>query len=320
MFRVAEAFAGPLICLFILTIKMDTHFGLFERHLNLQTLIRVLWILLVLFFFAAQAFSQNAFELQKDNFYQTFDRKTKLTDSDRLVHSTLMFDKEMSEEFFYQGREIVLQPLTVAMNQYLDSLAWSQPLTGSVPEKGLPWLFVGSSEAETAPPVTMMMREDHDEYPPMALYLEKPSKAWKQSFAQQMTEQDADFALLMWIGLTEYPKADKGLFKKKVILGTDYEHEIRFLSAVDKPVEVLQLTGVLLDKEGNVIRAGAEGFLHEDSPFWVQTLEAGTTIDDNAIENLFTEERREDLPGRPLAWKVAMDNLVTQLTKKARIS
>lgn len=166
----------------------------------------------------------------------------------------------------------------------------------------------------------MMMREDHDEYPPMALYLEKPPKAWRQSFSQQMVEQEADFALLLWIGLTEYPKADKGLFKKKVVLGTDYEHEIRFLSAVDKPVEVLQLTGVLLDHEGNVIRAGAEGFLHEDSPFWVQALEAGTTIDGNAIEKLFTEERREDLPGRPLAWKVAVDNLMSQLSKRARIS
>lgn len=299
---------------------MDSHTGLFVRHFNLQTLIRVLWILLFLFFFAAQVFAQNAYELKKDDFYRTFEKKVKLSDSDRLLHAPLIFDKEMSEEFFYQGREIVLQPLVNVMNQYLDSLAWSQPMTGQLSEKGLPWLFVGSSEAETAPPVTITMRQDHDVYPPMALYLEKPSKSWKQSFSQQMAEQDADFALLMWIGLTEYPKADIGLFKKKVVLGTGYEHEIRFLSAMDKPVEVLQLTGVLLDREGNVIRAGAEGFLHEDSPFWVQTLEAGTSIDDKAIEKLFTEERREDLPGRPLAWKVAMDNLVDRLTQRARIS
>lgn len=294
--------------------------SLLQRHFDHQTLFRAVWILIFLLFLTAQVFSQNAFELQKDNFYQTFDKKTKLTDSDRLVHAPLMFDKEMSEEFFYQGREIVLQPLMDAMNQYLNSLAWSEPTTFSLATRGLPYLFVGSSEAETAPPVTMMMREDHDEYPPMALYLEKPSKAWRQSFSEQMAEQDADFALLLWVGLTEYPKADKGLFKKKVVLGTDYEHEIRFLSAIDKPVEVLQVTGILLDREGNVIRAGAEGFLHEDSPFWVQALEAGTTIDDNTIEKLFTEERREDLPGRPLTWKVAMENLVSQLTKRAKIS
>lgn len=281
---------------------------------KLSTLTFIILLVTILF---EPVIAQNAYELKKDKFYHTFNKKTKLIDTDRLTHAPLLFDKDMSEEFFYQGREIVLQPLMDVMNQYLDSLAWSQPMAFSIPQEGLPWLFVGSSEAETAPAVTMMMRDDHDEYPPMALYMEKPSKEWKQSFAQMMTEQEADYALLFWIGLTEYPKADKGMFKKKVILGTNYEHEIRFLSAVDKPVEVLQLTGVLMDKDGNVMRAGAEGFLHEDSPFWVQVLDAGTTIDDNAIQKLFTEERREDLPGRPLAWKVAVDNLVSQLTNRA---
>lgn len=278
------------------------------------------FVILAIFSLSDFASAQNAFELKKNDFYRTFEKKKKVTDSSRLVHAPLMFDKEMNEEFFYQGRETILQPLMDAMNQHLDSLVWSQPLTGSVPEKGLPWVFVGSSEAETAPPATMMMMEDHDEYPPMALYLDKPSKDWKKAFSQLMAEQQADYAILVWIGLSEYPKADKGMFKKKVILGTNYEREIRFLSAVDKPVEVLQLTGVLLDKEGNVVRAGAEGFLHEDSPFWVQAIDAGTTVDDNAIQKLFTEERREDLPGQPLTWKVAVENLVGQLTQRARIS
>lgn len=276
--------------------------------------------ILVIFSLSDFATAQNAYELKNDDFYRTFEKKKKVTESSRVVHAPLMFDKEMSEEFFYQGRETILQPLMDTMNQYLDSLAWSQPMAGSVPQKGLPWLFVGSSEAETAPSATMMMMDDHDEYPPMALYLDKPSKDWKKAFSQVMAEQQADYAILIWIGLTEYPKSDKGLFKKKVVLGTHYEREIRFLSAVDKPVEVLQLTGVLLDKEGNVIRAGAEGFLHEDSPFWVQALEAGTTVDDNAIRKLFTEERREDLPGQPLTWKVAVENLVLQLTQRQRIS
>jgi hypothetical protein len=277
-------------------------------------------LILVIFSLSDAAFAQNSYELKRDIFYRTFDKNARITESSRIVHSPLMFDKEMSEEFFYQNREVILQPLMEIMNQYLDSLAWSEPIAGAVQNNGLPWLFVGSSEAETAPPATMMMRDEHDEYPPMALYLDKPTREWRQSFAGMMNEEQADYAILLWLGLTEYPKADKGLFKKKVVLGTGYEREIRFLSAVDKPVEVLQLTGVLLDKNGNVVRAGAEGFLHEDSPFWVQVLEAGTTVDDRAIRKLFTEEVREDLPGRPLAWKVAVENLVKQLTQRNRIS
>lgn len=261
--------------------------------------------------------AQNAYELKKDHFYKTF-KKKEIKLSSRILHAPITLDRQMSEEFFYKGREKILKPLLQSMNSYIDSLGWSQNLNlpDQMPRKGEPYLFVGSSEAETAPPVTQMMREDHDMYPPMAMYLEKPAKDWEKVYKGIMDEEKGEYSLHIWVGLTEYPKANKGLFKKKVVLGTDYEREIRFLSAVDKPVEVLQVTGILLDNEGRVIRAGAEGFLHEDSPFWVQALNAGTTVDDNAITKLHEEQRRADLPGNPLAWKVALYNLLEQLLQR----
>lgn len=282
-----------------------------------QTLLQTLLCLLFIGMYA-NAFAQNAYELKKDHFYKTF-KKGEPKSWTSIVHAPVMLDEKMTEEFFYQGREQVLQPLLQEMNIYLDSLDWSQTLTEPLPKSGKPYLFVGSSEAASAPPVTMMMREDHDMYPPMALYLEKPAKDWKKAYQELMSKGEGEYSLHIWVGLTEYPKANKGVFKKKVVLGTGYEREIRFLSAVDKPVEVLQVTGILLNKEGAVIRAGAEGFLHEDSPFWVQALDAGTTVDDNAINKLFDEQRREDLPGSPLAWRVALYNLMEQLTQRPRI-
>lgn len=74
---------------------------------------------------------------------------------------------------------------------------------------------------------------------------------------------------MLWIklGFSEYPKAAKGVFGKKVVLGTGYEEGIKFLSAEDKPVEVLQVTGMLLNREGNIIRSGAEGIVAKDTPF-----------------------------------------------------
>lgn len=270
---------------------------------------------LLFIFFSLNAVAQNAYELKKDDFYKTF-KKTSLKSNTPVAHLPVALDKMMSEEFFYRGREAAFRPLLDRVNGYLDSLAWTNALSVELPAKGAPWLFVGSSEAETAPGSTMMMRDEDDLYPPMAMHLQKPSKEWKKAFASAMAQQQAEYALVIWVGLTEYPKANKGLFKKKVVLGTDYEHEIRFLSAVDKPVEVLQLTGLLLDREGNVIRAGAEGFLHEDSPFWAQVLNIGTTVDDNALRKLMEEERREDLPGKPLAWRVAAHNLVKKLASR----
>lgn len=284
---------------------------------RLKTILVQLLIFVPLLGLNIDSSAQNAYELKKDHFYKVF-KKNLPSESASIIHYPVSLDQKMFTEFFYEGREEAFQPLVDSMNSYLNSLGWSKKASTTLPQKGAPYLFVGSSEAETAPHATLMMRDEHDMYPPMALFLDKPSKDWRKSFGETMQAQQGEYALMIWIGLSEYPKANKGVFKKKVVLGTGYEHEIRFLSAVDKPVEVLQLTGVLMDREGNILRAGAEGILHEDSPFWVQTLNAGTTVDDNALRKLFTEERRDDLPGKPLAWRVGLYNLMEQLTGRPR--
>lgn len=270
-----------------------------------------------LIFAVGSVHAQNAYQLKKDHFYRTFKKKLP-TDESIVLHYPVELDDKMKTEFFYEGREEIFKPLRDSLNFYLDRLDWTTASGVSITQKGAPYLFVGSSEAETAPPATMMMRNEEDIYPPMALYLEQPSKQWRNSLRQSMADNGSDYALLLWVGLTEYPKSNKGVFKKKVVLGTDYEREIRFLSAVDKPVEVLQLTGILLDGDGEVVRAGAEGFLHEDSPFWLQVLDAESTISDNSVSDLFTGQLREDLPGNPPAWKVAVINLLEQLTQRSR--
>ena len=220
----------------------------------------------------------------------------------------------VGEEFDYRDRAVLLEPLIRAVNHYLDSLAWSHPLqVTSMPEKGSPYVFVGSSEALTAPPGGEMMREEHQRFSPMIIYLKKPSKSWRAELEKALEEMDFHLALAIRVGFVEYPKTSKGLFEKKVILGTDYERGIRFLSAEDEPVEVLQLTGVLLNREGEVVRAGAEGIIHEDTPFWAQAFDIQKGIDDRAIASLITEFRRDDLPGRPLAWQVALETIVHEL-------
>lgn len=234
-----------------------------------------------------------------------------------ILRLPVIIDPRTTTEFFYRGREAALQPLVTVMNRYLDSLAWlpaGDPMLVGPSVKGVPSLFVGSAEAETAPPSASVLRETHDKFPPMVLHLDKPSETWKARMTNYLVETRADYALLFWIGFNEYPKANKGIFKKKVVMGTGYEPEVRFLSAEDKPVEVLQLTGLLIRKDGEVIKAGAEAFLYEDTPFWAQALEIGTSIDDRQIGHSISDQRRDDLPGRPPAWQVALQHLLEQLT------
>lgn len=88
---------------------------------------------------------------------------------------------------------------------------------------------------------------------------------------------------------------------------------VTFLSAEDVPLEVLQVTGMLLDRQGNILRAGGEGIISKDTPFWVQIFEAREGIDDAALHRLVHEERRDDLRGAPLTWQNSLEVLFGQL-------
>ena len=63
------------------------------------------------------------------------------------------------------------------------------------------------------------------------------------------------------------------------------------------------------------MRAGAEAFLHQDTPFWAQMLDVKQLTDDNTMQAVLNHTR-EDLPGEPLAWKVALHHLLQQLTRR----
>lgn len=245
--------------------------------------------------------------------YKTYDKKA-VAQPARAGYAALSLDETTKSDFSFVGREQALQPLLEAMNVYLDSLGWGKRLRGeALPEKGAPYVYVGSAEGEGAPPEAAMQRSEHDKYPPMVIHILKPSNAWRNALGNAARTDQTEFVLWLKLGFSEYPKANKGAFEKKVVLGAGYEEGIKFLSAEDKPVEVLQVTGILLDRAGNLVRAGAEGIVAKDSPFWVQVLEAQEGMSNEALRTLLHEERREDLPGRPLKWQVALRNLVAQL-------
>jgi hypothetical protein len=80
-------------------------------------------------------------------------------------------------------------------------------------------------------------------------------------------------------------------------------------------VEVLHLTGALVDAQGKVIRAGAEGVTLRDTPFLAQAIDVSRLFDDRELARVLTDEHRHDLPGAPLAIDIALDNLLAQLTR-----
>ena len=244
------------------------------------------------------------------------------TSGDRVVTSAAIFpvrlDPELARSLSYGRRAGEFAPLLAAVDEALARQSCCALLPEPAPAAGAPHVYVGSADGEMAPAEAEGQVLPHDRFPPMVLHLARPTEPWRQSVAAVLAQRGAQHAILVTLGVSQYPKGREGVFGKKVVLGTGHEEPIRFLTAEDKLLEVLQLTGILVDAEGRVLRAGAEGILARDTPFAAQVVEAEKSLDDRTLERALDAERRNDLPGSPAKWQVALENLLAQLRNDRR--
>ena len=225
-------------------------------------------------------------------------------------------DPEFSPTFGYEKRVGELEPLIAAVNARISSKLGCVRAVQEMPASaGAPRVYVGSAESDYAPIDVGDERVPGDRFAPMVLYLARPGTEWRQEVAGILARTGADHAIALQVGVSQYMKGYSGVFRKEVALGTGYRKPVKFLTAEDKPVEVLHLTGVLVDAQGKVMRAGAEGVTLRDTPFLAQSIEVSRFFDDREIARVLTDERRDDLPGAPLAIDIALDNLLAQLTR-----
>jgi len=232
---------------------------------------------------------------------------------DPAVLLPVSLDPELTSSLGYGQRAGEFVPIVAAMNVALQGMKCCRYIAVPPLPAGAPWVYVGSAAGEFAPAEADAQALPHDQFPPMVLHLRKPSAAWSQAMAALLAREGARYAVVVTLGVSQYPKGREGFFGKKVLLGTGYEEKIEFLTAEDKLLEVLALTGVLVDAQGRVVHAGAEGILARDTPFAAQVFDVSQVLDDRTLERVLTKERRADLPGDPLKWEVALGNLVAQL-------
>ena len=222
-------------------------------------------------------------------------------------------DPELALSLGYGQRAAEFAPLVTAMNAALEGMKCCRYAATAALPPGAPWVYVGSADGEFAPAEAQDQVLPHDRFPPLVLHVRQPSAAWSQAMAALLAREGAQYAVVASLGVSQYPKGRDGAFAKKVVLGTGYEEPIAFLTAEDKLLEVLQVTGVLVDAQGRVVRAGAEGILARDTPFAAQVFDVSKVLDDRTLARVLTKERRADLPGDPLKWQVALGNLLAQL-------
>ncbi len=226
-------------------------------------------------------------------------------------------DPGLRQQAGYETRAAEFDALLAALNARMAS--------GSVPgcvsfvsnaiAAGAPRAYVGTADSDYAPAEGASQRLPHDRFSPMILHLERPTAAWRDTVGPEIARNAVPYAIAIQLGVSQYSKGYSGTVRKEVVLGTGYRQPIKFLTAEDKPVEVLHLTGVLVDVQGRPVRAGAEGIVLRDTPFVAQAVDAERVFDTVELQHVLSSERRGELPGTPLKLDVAFDNLVAQLTR-----
>jgi hypothetical protein len=148
----------------------------------------------------------------------------------------------------------------------------------------------------------------------MRLAIAKPSGDWVDAARGAMERANANRAVLITLEITQmWPRQRNWRGSKEVELGTNHTMDLPWLTALDRPVHVIQVTGAVLRPDGTAVRIGAEGMLARRTNLLTGAFGVQRQISNEDVEALRTA-RRDDLAGAPLVWQEAIRQLVGGLT------
>jgi hypothetical protein len=212
--------------------------------------------------------------------------------------------------------------LLADMNAYLDSLGVTTRMDAAAgTSRGTPPDVHFGCPADPADEDCTTRREPDPDQRQMRLAVGRPSSSWVEWAGAAADRAGAQAILVLTLETGQYWTRQKGRFagRKAVELGTDYSQPVPWLTSLDTPAHVLQLTGALVGRDGRAIRIGAEGLFARRTSFVISGLGAQTMLTDEDVERVRTL-RRDEIPGRPLAWQAAIRNLVAELTGRGEIA
>jgi hypothetical protein len=154
----------------------------------------------------------------------------------------------------------------------------------------------------------------------MKLAVTRASDQFTAWLGERLAESGLDAAIVITVEVGQYLLRQRGLIgNKEVELGTGHVARVPWLTSLETPVSVVQLTGALIGADGKAIRIGAEGLLAQRTTLPVSSLGAQRVISEADIEVL-RSARREDLPGAPFTWRVGVRTLAGELAGKGPLA
>lgn len=229
----------------------------------------------------------------------------------RILHLPVAYQRGATQAPIFEPAGSRVAGLLGEMTAFLDSLGSSVRNPGLAPAGTPPDVQFGCEtdaagdcpEFEEAPAEPRRLR----------LAVGRPSAGWTAAMGEAMGREGANGVLVITLEVGQYYTRQKNVRgDKEVELGTGYAMSFPWLTSLETPVSVLQLTGALLDRDGKAMRIGAEGITARRTSLPVSSIGGQALIGDEEIRQVRTA-RREDLPGRPLVWQTALRTLVRGL-------
>ncbi len=247
-----------------------------------------------------------------------------VTGESRIAHVGIAYQRGATQEPIFEPANESGSPIAALlrdMNTYLDSLGATvriaPPFTapGRSPDVMFSCETTPDGDCATADEGVLADREEK-----MRLAVARPSAEWTTWLSSALDAAGASRALLLTLEIGDYRMTQKSWRgDKAVFLGTNHSVNVPWLTSLETPVNVLQLTGALVDRDGKAVRIGAEGLLARRTRLLVSSIGGQELISDEDVQRLRTA-RREDLPGQPLVWQVALRHLVAQLTGRPALA
>jgi hypothetical protein len=242
-------------------------------------------------------------------------------DTTSVAHLPASFQRGANDPVSWEpdpAKDMGVAQLLAEIDAELDELAASRRVPASaIPEKGAPNVTFGC-ERET-PHGDCVAREGGllggGTKRRFELRADRPSAAWLAAAREAVGDARTPL-LVVTLEIGEYPVREGGFRAPPAIdLGTRHREELPRTLKTDEPVTVLQLTGMLLAPDGTVLRAGAEG---------IEGKRVNAVLGALGVQGVFSDDdfrrirqlHRQDLEGGPLAWKVALRELVEGLLQR----
>ena len=204
--------------------------------------------------------------------------------------------------------------LLAEMNRALDSLRGGRALDPGLPANAVPpdvrFGCISDPSGDCAEEGDALLAGGSQA---MRLAVGRPSQAWIDWTATLRARENVTHVLVMTLEVSNYLVRQRGIAgNKEVELASEYTVNLPWLTSLETPVAVVQLTGALVGPDGRAVRIGAEGLFAKRTSLPLSSIGAQELITEDDIARL-RELRREDLPGNPVVWQVALQNLSRSL-------